>query len=608
MRKFIVFTLFIIIHNKGVSQLNKTIDSLKNQITVYTLPDSNRAKVLLEISRLNLFTGLESELLPQITEALEISKKTGWSKGEVMAYIRFGAFYNSVKGQYVDALGYYLKGLKANEKLKNKIYERDIIGNIGLLYHDSKQFERALEYLTKAKQIGAEISANEKSMFNINNALANTFFNLKKTENALFLYKNLLKFATENKMVFEQGLIYNSLGHALASAHQFDTAKIYLNKAILIGKMTPNPLLEACALSNISLLYSETGKKTEALSSAKKALKIFQQFQSPGWESIAWEAIAQVYQDMGDYKNAWDAHVNFIQLKDSTASIEKQQEVGILQAQYEFEKKEAILQNTHQAEIKQQKTVKNAVASGASILALGGIISFFFYKRKRDAVAKKNEAEFKTEVTDTEMKALRAQMNPHFIFNSLNSISDYIAKNDTPSADKYLSKFAKLMRMILENSEQKEVPLADDLKALELYMQLEALRMNNKFSYEIKIDDDVDREATMVPPLILQPFVENSIWHGIAKKEGSGKILIHIKKEGENMINCIVEDDGIGRKQSAAIKTTAPKQEKTSLGMKITQARIDILNKIKTSNAVVELSDLAQGMRVEVKLPLATNF
>ena len=218
------------------------------------------------------------------------------------------------------------------------------------------------------------------------------------------------------------------------------------------------------------------------------------------------------------------------------------------------------------------------------------------------------EAEFKTEVADTQMKALRAQMNPHFIFNSLNSISDYIAKNNVQEADKYLSKFAKLMRMILENSEQKEVLLTDDLKALELYMQLEALRMNNKFSYEIKVDEDINKENILVPPLILQPFVENSIWHGIAKKEGQGKILIHIKKEGADMINCIVEDDGIGRKQSANIKMAVPQQEKSSLGVKITQSRIDILNKIKNSKAAVELSDLAQGLRVEVKLPLATDF
>jgi len=139
-------------------------------------------------------------------------------------------------------------------------------------------------------------------------------------------------------------------------------------------------------------------------------------------------------------------------------------------------------------------------------------------------------------------------------------------------------------------------------------MQLEALRMNNKFSYEIKVDDAVNVETTLVPPLILQPFVENSIWHGIAKKEGPGKIMIYIKMEGNDMIKCIVEDDGIGRQQSAHVKKFASQQEKSSVGMKITQVRIDILNKIKNTKAAVELFDLAPGLRVEVKLPFATNF
>ncbi len=225
----------------------------------------------------------------------------------------------------------------------------------------------------------------------------------------------------------------------------------------------------------------------------------------------------------------------------------------------------------------------------------------------RDALEKQKEAELKSQVSDTEMKALRAQMNPHFIFNSLNSISDYIAKNNTKVADEYLTKFATLMRLVLENSEKKEVPLFEDLKALELYMQLETLRLKDKFTYEIEVDDTIDKENTMVPPLILQPFVENSIWHGIAKKQGIGNIFIHIKKEGE-MVSCIVEDNGVGRQVTDGIIALKDNSGKRSLGMKITKERIDIINKVKNANAFVKLTDLEQGTRVEVKLPLELSF
>ena len=136
-------------------------------------------------------------------------------------------------------------------------------------------------------------------------------------------------------------------------------------------------------------------------------------------------------------------------------------------------------------------------------------------------------------------------------------------------------------------------------------MQLEAMRMNNKFSFEIIVDESIDPENTLIPPLILQPFVENAIWHGFSTKEGQGKITIHIQQE-DQMLKCTVQDNGIGRQKSGEQKN--PQPEKKSLGMKITRSRIDIINKIKKTRAGVEITDLPQGTSVIVKLPLELDF
>jgi len=282
--------------------------------------------------------------------------------------------------------------------------------------------------------------------------------------------------------------------------------------------------------------------------------------------------------------------------------------------QYTFDKREDSIKNENEkrqalssAKIKQQQTIRNAVIAGAAILLFAAAMIFIFYKRKHDAVEKAKESELKAEVADTEMKALRAQMNPHFIFNSLNSIGDYIIRNDIKTANTYLTKFAAVIRLILENSEHKTVTLEKDLKALKLYMDIERLRLNNKFSYEIKVDDSIDQNNVLVPPLILQPFVENSIWHGITKKDGEGKIKIFISQD-DDMLTCIIEDNGIGTDRSEIFKQEVKELSRKSLGMKITNARIAVINKIKNTNAFVEISNEEEGVRATITLPVELNF
>ncbi|MEO9022772.1 MAG: histidine kinase, partial [Ginsengibacter sp.] len=352
-------------------------------------------------------------------------------------------------------------------------------------------------------------------------------------------------------------------------------------------------------------------KFTLALNYQKRALKLSQEIQAVDRQSEVWQALGETYEAKNDFAKALDAYKNYTILHDSIIGDERKQDIMRMGMQYNFEKKEDSLKGVSDrkmaldsAEIARQKTVKRSIAWGGVILLLAALTSFIFYKRKKDAQQQQKEAELKAEVSDTEMKALRAQMNPHFIFNSLNSISDYIAKNEHDKADEYLTRFASLMRMTLENSEKKMIPLSDDLKVLELYLQLESSRLNGKFDYIINVAESIDKENTLVPPMILQPFVENSIWHGIANKEGKGNILIRIKRQGD-MLHCLIDDDGVGRKSSSPLNNVSKNQ---SLGMKITKTRIDMMNKVKKSNGTVELSELAIGMRVQINLPFELSF
>jgi LytS/YehU family sensor histidine kinase len=195
-------------------------------------------------------------------------------------------------------------------------------------------------------------------------------------------------------------------------------------------------------------------------------------------------------------------------------------------------------------------------------------------------------------------------MNPHFLFNALNSIADFIRKNDLELADRYLTRFARLMRQTLEYSAQKEISLQEDLSTLELYLSLEQLRLNNAFAYRIEIDPDVDLEHTMVPPMLLQPFVENSIWHGFARISNGGMIHIHIKKEGD-LLQYNVEDNGSGL-DNTKTTSTAPR-EKKSMGVSITRERIAILNKLRSGKGGLNIVGTGHGTRVLLSIPFLIN-
>jgi streptogramin lyase len=218
------------------------------------------------------------------------------------------------------------------------------------------------------------------------------------------------------------------------------------------------------------------------------------------------------------------------------------------------------------------------------------------------------------QLVELEMQALRSQMNPHFIFNSLNSINMFILENNKLQASEYLTKFSKLIRLILQNSQEAFIPLERELEALQLYLELESLRFEQRFEYKITVADNVDAAMLKVPPLIIQPYAENAIWHGLmhlpdrqAGKKENGHLKIEICREDEILLYKIT-DDGIGRKKAAELKSKSASTQK-SMGMRITADRIAMLQQQnKTSITITDLvlaDGNAGGTEVLIKIPVS---
>ncbi len=236
------------------------------------------------------------------------------------------------------------------------------------------------------------------------------------------------------------------------------------------------------------------------------------------------------------------------------------------------------------------------------ILALARL--FFYFRIK--AIKKRNTLRLK--LNKYMQQALGQQMNPHFIFNSLNSIQYYILKNDRTSSNKYLSKFASLMRIILDNSQHQLIPLKDELNALNLYIELEAMRFKEKFEYTITVDEKLDTDLYKIPPLLIQPYVENAIWHGLMHKEENGILSVDLRLK-ENIIVCTITDNGIGREKAAEIKSKKT-QTHESRGTKITGDRLKLINTLNNIQMLINYIDLkddsgnAAGTKVEITIPL----
>lgn len=220
----------------------------------------------------------------------------------------------------------------------------------------------------------------------------------------------------------------------------------------------------------------------------------------------------------------------------------------------------------------------------------------------------KQLADMRQKTMELEMQALRAQMNPHFIFNSLNSINRFILQNNRTQASEYLTKFSKLVRLILQNSQASLITLESEIESLELYLELESLRFNYHFDYRISRSPELDISALKVPPLIIQPYVENAIWHGLMHKEEKGNLDIEISQE-DNRLCIRIADDGIGRHQSLALSSKSATKHK-SMGLQITADRIAMIQPAGLKEMPVKIIDLVMpdgssaGTEVIITIPV----
>ncbi|WP_108424882.1 tetratricopeptide repeat-containing sensor histidine kinase [Flagellimonas amoyensis] len=366
------------------------------------------------------------------------------------------------------------------------------------------------------------------------------------------------------------------INYKIASAYiaqdKLDEAIPYLEKSIVEADKDDDLVIQKDATRKLSEVYRNKGDFTKALESYQDYVAVVDSLYVRKEQEIS--RAARFNRDIANTQNR-------------ISSLEQERELS--QSKYSLAVTE---QQLYEETSKRQKWIIYSLGFGVLLMAF---TAFLYYRSNRQQKLANNLLA---------LKSLRTQMNPHFIFNALNSVNNFIAKSDERSANRFLSEFSVLMRSVLENSEEDFIPLAKELDLLELYVKLEHSRFADKFDYEINVDQKIDIDAYQIPPMLLQPYIENAIWHGLRYRETKGFLKIEVGQVTENMLEIVIVDNGIGRTQSAALKTNNQRKQK-SKGMGNIKKRIQILNDMYKNRVDVSITDLnadRTGTKVSLKL------
>jgi len=557
------------------------------------------------IGRIYAMKGNIAEGLATETKALNLFEEINNKAGIGRCYIAIGIIYLN-QCNYPEALKKYLAALKIFEELGDKPNVATCYNNIGTVYNGQGNNREALKNLTECVRISNEIGMRHTS--------ATALLNMTR------IYMNEGKMDEALKTTLTARIINEEIGNKLGVANCYSqTARIYL------AQKNYSETLKNCYASlkiwenfgagkDLAFILEVTGdalrhqkKYNEAEKYYRRTLLLAERIGSLNNIEYTNKDLSAMYEQAGKYKKALSTYKAYIVARDSTFNEENTKKIVRTQMQYDFDKKESAAKGeqlkkdaAHNLQLQQKNIfIYGTLAAIAALLVIGGLLI-------RQSKLKANHLRI-----ELEQKQLRAQMNPHFIFNCLNSIQHFVVTNDVKNANKYLSGFALLMRQTLENSKEGTIRLRDELAYLENYLALELMRFEDKFTYKINCPDNINTDSIEIPSMIIQPFIENAIRHGLCYlRDKEGKLTVRFYREGGYLF-CEIDDNGIGREQSQKLKMGSDLNYQ-SQGMDLTRQRLALVSKSSGTDYEITVTDKknslnkSEGTTIIIKFPITT--
>ncbi|MEI7526615.1 MAG: histidine kinase [Mariniphaga sp.] len=550
-------------------------------------------------------------------EGLKLSIAIGDTESMVMLYNNIAAIrlQRGVADSVV--INYTMKAIAINEQRKNYLNLGDCYATLASAYNTHSQNEKAIFYLKKGLRAFA-LAKNEAKSINLLASIADQFRELKRYDSATFYINLAIERAGKNHDKHGLACGYSIKGQLLSETLNYELAELYLQKAFLIFSEGKDKDIEGILLSGNYLADALLKQKKfkEAIPVATNVFKLADTLKN--YQAVMKSAftLSEIFHKLGTDAKAYEFLKLYMAAADTIRNDKNKRLLEEMGTKYETQIKDnkiLKLQNDNLIQDKKiiQQSKKILIIVAVAILLLS--VFFFYVKQtkyrneKEQYLLKQKALELSRQVSENDMKALRSQMNPHFVFNCVHTIQSLLNQSKIEETKTCLEKFSYLTRSVLENSKKREVPLEMEIETLKLYMELENFRFRNPFTYEINVETGIDPKTTLIPPLILQPFVENSIKHGFRETEKPGHVKIELKNEQDQLI-CIIEDNGIGRKESMkTLPSSGYKRE--SIGMKLTEERLHLISEIKKRKSYFIIEDLENklnkpiGTRIRMFLP-----
>jgi len=634
--KLVLYSLICFISQFGWSQ-HTTIDSLK-KVYIVTKVDTARVGVLNKLASEFKIMNPDSVSF-YANKALQLSIKLNYPYGQADAEVNLGnasiilgkyevakshfekakAIFNSLvksdeenksfiyglarcysslgvifsqEGNYYEAIDNYQSGLELYIKINHENSISKSYNNIGVVYKSRQNNAKALEYFKKALKIQEKIGEQTIPVTLTN--IGVIYFENNKLQQAFSYYTKAEKLFKTNENSRGLALLQNYWGDYYTRTKATDKAEKQYKKSLELYESVQNKFGASLALYNLGTLYFDQKKYEQAVQLASKSLVYAQEIGILDQTYHSEKLLSDIYNAQNNPELSLQHYKSYIIARDSLNTMESTKKFDRAEMDFEFQKKEALFQ---------EKTKREHLLLIFSVIGILLIVGLIFLFINRQQV--KRRLTLQKEVAEYEQKALHLQMNPHFVFNCLGSISSFIVQNGTDSALKYLSKFSKLMRLTLEYSKDALIPIDKEIESLQNYLELEQLRFHDKFDFKIQSSESVEFNMGL-PPLLIQPFVENAILHGLVPKDGSGTIVVDFDVQNDQLIVTIC-DNGIGITKSAGLKANSVQAHK-SMAVEITKKRLEIMEATISKSAQIEIKELEEnnevtGTRVTLRLP-----